>query len=449
MQTEEIVQNTEVQTENSSQVKCSWYDGKELLELDFCEELLAEKPMKFVDGVFYNMNGVMDIQSVEKIVSDKLLSRHVQKDFAKKVTALVNALKRICYASDFDVGKDEIHLKNGILKADGTFTEEMKICRNRLNVTYNPELPKPERWLSFVNELLEPDDVLTLQEYMGYCLIHSTKAQAMLFITGNGGEGKSRIGVVMYKIFGDAVYFGSITELASDKFLKANLVGKMVLIDDDMNLEGLKDTSFLKSLATAETPLTVQAKGKQGVQVKLKCRAMCFSNGAPKSLYDKTEGWERRLIVLSAKPVPENRENDPFLSEKLIAEKESIFLWAFEGLQRLIANDFRFTISEKSKENIALMKEDNCNIISFLKDEQLIQFGSELECSTADLYSGYCYWCNINGVTALKRESFNTWLKQNYLKYGLQYGEKITSHTSGKYARGYRGIDTTYRSTLK
>ena len=45
------------------------------------------------------------------------------------------------------------------------------------------------------------DDITTLQEFMGYCLIPSTKAQAMMFIIGNGGEGKSRIGIIMKEIF--------------------------------------------------------------------------------------------------------------------------------------------------------------------------------------------------------------------------------------------------------
>lgn len=441
--TEEKTQITD-ETEN-----CVWFDGKTVYEVSFCEEFLKENPMMYVDGVFYNCNGAVDVQIIEKMISDRLKEKQVQKDFAKKVTSLVNALRRICYAPDFNVRSDEIHLLNGVLKTDGTFSEEIRICRNRLNVKYNPEAHEPVCWLNFLNELLEPEDIKTLQEFIGYCLIHSTKAQAMLFIVGNGGEGKSRIGVVMYDIFKDAAYFGSITELASHKFLKANLVGKMVLIDDDMNLEGLKDTSFLKSLATSETPLTVQVKGKQGVQVKLKCRTMCFANGTPKSLYDKTDGWERRLIILSAKPVPKDRITDPFLSEKLLGEKEGIFIWGLEGLNRLMSNNFKFTISENAKENIIQMKEDNCNIISFLKDEQLVKFGSELECSTADLYSGYCYWCNLNGVIALKRESFNVWLKQNYHNYNLEYSEKTISHSSQKFARGYKGIDTTFRSVLK
>ncbi len=56
-----------------------------------------------------------------------------------------------------------------------------------------------------------------------------------------------------------------------------------------------------------------------------------------------------------------------------------------------IKNNYKFTISERSRDNLVQMKEDNCNIISFLNDEQLIRFGAGLECSTADLYSAYCY----------------------------------------------------------
>ena len=94
------------------------------------------------------------------------------------------------------------------------------------------------------------------------------------------------------------------------------------------------------------------------------------------------------------------------------------------------------------------MKEDNCNIISFLKDEQLIKFGAGLECSTADLYSAYCYWCSLNSVTALKRESFNLWLKNNHTKYNIEYSNKVENRSSGKRARGYIGIETMYRSYI-
>ena len=64
--------------------------------------------------------------------------------------------------------------------------------------------------------------VLRLFEVSGhfdhYCLIPSTKGQRMLIIKGNGGEGKSQIGVVMNAIFGDNMKDGSIAKISENRF---------------------------------------------------------------------------------------------------------------------------------------------------------------------------------------------------------------------------------------
>jgi phage/plasmid-associated DNA primase len=39
-----------------------------------------------------------------------------------------------------------------------------------------------------LSQLLEPEDILTLQEFIGYCFIPSTKGQKMLMLTGKGGK---------------------------------------------------------------------------------------------------------------------------------------------------------------------------------------------------------------------------------------------------------------------
>ena len=50
--------------------------------------------------------------------------------------------------------------------------------------------------MKFLSELLDEEDILTLQEYMGYTLLPSNKAQKLMMLLGKGGEGKSRIGLV-------------------------------------------------------------------------------------------------------------------------------------------------------------------------------------------------------------------------------------------------------------
>ncbi|WP_459811706.1 DNA primase family protein [Hominimerdicola sp. 21CYCFAH17_S] len=297
------------------------------------------------------------------------------------------------------------------------------------------------------NDLLEPEDVITLQEFLGYCLLNTTKAQAMLFLVGRGGEGKSRIGVILEKLFGKTCYFDSIVALSKNKFRQGNLVGKTILVDDDMSFEAIKDTSFLKSLVTAETSISVEKKNVQAVQAKLCARAIVFSNGNPTSLYDKTDGWHRRLIVLNTKPVPTGRKPDRYLSEKLIAELDGIFFWALDGLKRLIANDFIFTLSEKTKETMEAIKQENCNIAEFMNDAQAVQLLPDYTTSSVDIYNAYVNWCHGNGLQELKQKSFYDWLYHNCETYNLVPTNK--AYNGRNYVRGYVGIRVSYRSHIE
>ena len=72
-------------------------------------------------------------------------------------------------------------------------------------------------------------------------------------------------------------------------------------------------------------------------------RLLAFSNGDLQALYDRSDGFYRRQLVLTTKEKQVDRADDPDLAEKMKAEAEGIFLWVFEGLQRLVANNFKFT----------------------------------------------------------------------------------------------------------
>ena len=153
---------------------------------------------------------------------------------------------------------------------------------------------------------------MTLQEYLGYCLIPTNRGQVMMLLKGNGGEGKSRIGVVMQKLLGSNLKNGSIAKVERSPFARADLEHELLMVDDDMKLEALKSTHYLKSLITAEMPMDLERKGEQSYQGKMYVRFLAFSNGDLESLYDHSDGFYRRQLILSVKKKPPNREDDPF-----------------------------------------------------------------------------------------------------------------------------------------
>ena len=173
-------------------------------------------------------------------------------------------------------------------------------------------------------------------------LIPSTKGQKMMFIIGQGGEGKSRIAVVLREIFGDSMITGNFQRIESDRFFRYNLKDMLLMVDDDMQMSALPSTAYIKNLVTAEIPTDVEAKGKQSEQSLLYTRLLCFGNGLPKALYDKSKGFSRRMIILTTLNPPEDRVADPNIADKFIAEKDKIFCWMFDCLRRLIANNYRF-----------------------------------------------------------------------------------------------------------
>ncbi len=416
-----------------------WLDDKKILESLFCEDFLTAYPMVAINGTLFTVEGrVSDEMWVRREIY-RWLRPVMPSGLAKRSQTLLDAIRLDCYQQGLPLQLDRIHVANGTLFLDGTFTETKEFCRNRLPVNYNRETKNPERWLLFLEELLHPEDIPTLQEFMGYCLIPSTKGQKMLLITGKGGEGKSRIGLVLRSLLGDNMNTGSLSKVETSPFARADLEHQLLMLDDDMKLEALPQTHYLKSIITAELPMDLERKGKQSYQGQLYVRFLGLGNGNLQSLYDRSVGFFRRQILLTTKDRNPDRKDDPYLGEKLQGEVEGILLWCLDGLHRLIAQNYQFTISQRAQENLEVSMADGCNVADFMTSEGYIKLDWTGESSSRDLYRAYTNWCKDNAMKPLSQRSFSNHLNENATKYGLDYNNNI--YIGGKRrVRGYHGV---------
>ena len=317
----------------------SWYDGKMIDEVAFCASFLHQHPMKCVRNRLFTVDGMIEDEGkIQQMILDEVMTCQ-NIGIAKKVKRLFDTVKLMAYSDPLPIETDRIHVANGTYFLNGTFTGDKTYCNNRMKVKYNPNAPQPQKWLHFLSDLLVPEDIPTLQEYLGYCLIPSTKGQKMLILIGKGGEGKSRIGLVMRSILGDSMNTTSIQKIENNRFSRADLESKLLMVDDDMDMSALPKTNYIKSIVTAECKMDLERKGVQSYQSQLYARFLCFGNGALTALHDQSDGFFRRQIVLTTKDRPTDRTDDPFLVEKLMSEMEGIFLWCLEGLHRLLANN--------------------------------------------------------------------------------------------------------------
>lgn len=212
------------------------------------------------------------------------------------------------------------------------------------------------------------------------------------------------------------------------------------MVDDDMDMNALPKTNYIKSIVTAEAAMDVERKGIQSYQVQLCVRFLCFGNGALSSLYDHSEGFYRRQLILTTRNRPADREDDPFLVEKMCEELEGIFLWCLEGLHRLIRNNYHFTVSKRGAENVETVKRNNNNIIEFLHSTGYIQFRADAEASSKSLYDAYTLWCEDNACHRLSASRLSSELAQNEALYNVEYTNNIYL-SGGRRVRGFVGIE--------
>ncbi|MCI7020071.1 MAG: DUF5906 domain-containing protein [Clostridiales bacterium] len=413
--------------------------GDRVDELAFANEFLTNHHMVSVNGTFFTPDGRLSDENALRKDIFQVISRYIRGGLARKVDSILATLHLACQYPCLDDSMTQVQVQNGTWHLDGSFSTFRDIVVNRLPVAYHPDAPKPERWLQFVDELLEPGDVLTLQEYMGYCLLPVTFGQKMLIIIGRGGEGKSRIGTVMKDLLGDNMYMGSIAKIENSPFARADLEHMLLMVDDDLKMEALKQTNYIKSIVTAELPMDLERKGIQSYQGRLYCRFMAFGNGNLRSLYDRSYGFFRRQLILTTRDRPRNRQDDPYLSIQLRKEKEGILLWCLEGLQRLFYNDFQFTVTPLAEENLNDAIREGNNAVDFMKSEGYFRFDSQGSVTSRALYHAYRDWCDDNAMMAMSSSSFITYINQNQRGFGITYSTNIPIG-NGRYARGYKGI---------
>ena len=399
-------------------------DNGKIIEPLFADYFLSLHPMRCFQGRLFTVDGMIEDEAPLKKEIYEQVRYYATTSVARRIEHIMQAIKLACASEPPEIQTDRIHVRNGTYFVGSHFTPEKEYCMNRLPIAYVPEAPAPTRWLQFLNELLYEEDIPALQEYIGYCLLPVTKAQKMLLMVGKGGEGKSRIGLILRELFGSSMYTGSLQKVETNRFARADLEYKLLLVDDDMKTEALPQTNNIKTLVTLEDKIDIERKGQQSVQGTLYVRFACFGNGSLHALYDKSNGFYRRQLLLTTKEKPVGRVDDPFLIDKMRNEKEGILLWALEGLHRLIQNNYQFTISERTAANLKEAMEQGNNSLGFLKSEGYFEIRQGAKCKSTDFYKVYERWCLDNLEKPLAASTFIHHLKDNQKSLGIVYDDK-------------------------
>lgn len=395
----------------------------------------------YCNGVFYNPNGAVSDQSIRKDIANSLGDAGWMGKIDSPTNSIFTTLKDMYAVDELPVDEKVIPLANGDLhigKRQWVFRHgEKKHCPYRLSVDYIPtDKPTPlfDKWL---NDVFAPEDIPTVQEWMGYCLVPTTAVGEALFIVGDGEAGKSGLGTILMGILGKASVSVETQQLVTKQFQIADVEHKLLAYDDDLGSAALTETGLLKKLITADTPIRAERKYVNAHQFNSYCRILASANFMLSSLYDDSNGFFRRLHPILVKPKsPDRKVINKFYELILEQEKEQIFKWALVGLRRVIDNGWKLTWSERSRNYMKANQSNAVHFEDFFYETCTVEENETT--TTAELTSLYRKWCKENGIKEASDRRLANWFTDNAEKIGVQKSNNI--YRTGKRIRGYNGL---------
>lgn len=347
--------------------------------------------------------------------NDKVYRRINQMSGFKKAHSGIVAIqnKFMTYVPSIDRDKSFFrtnpymcNVKNGTLHYQGgklVFKPHNKddFCTSMIDIDYNPDAVN-EKWEEMLMNIFENDmdKYYALSELCGIAIMGIVSRVGFLY--GKSGSGKSTIGKVISQVLG-MDNFCSVGPNSFDSFNMESMINKLVNMDLDISVaKPISDGVFKK--IEDRMPIRISRKFKEDIYALIPALHLFGANQLPKNFDSVSGAYKRRITI-----IPCNRSftsNGQKYNRNIAKEvfdhcPEGILNFFVKGLQRLIDNDFVFTVPKDGEaamdewdlesDPVGLFLEDikNNEVMGIEKDPIL---DPEQEIKRADLWAIFNKW---------------------------------------------------------
>lgn len=326
----------------------------------------------------------------------------------------VYELMKIQYASApelFERNSSLICLNNGTLNpATGELLSHCvdHYLTNKVDIAFDVNAKCP-LWLQTLDEIFAPDldkadKIRLLQEYIGYCLVPDTRMHKFLWLVGSGGNGKSLILSILTALIGKHNISYAQIERLQEKFVRAELQGKLVNISSEMSAQSTVSDGYLKQI-TAGDIIEAERKNEKPFSFKPYSRLIGATNVLPR-LLDHSDGFFRRALIVRFNRQFKEAEQDNKREENLLQELPGILTWAVLGLRNLM-NRNRFIVPSSSEAEIASYRTNSDPVRQFSEDFLTVGGNSDRWIASGALYDRYKAWSSESGYKTLAINQFS------------------------------------------
>ena len=206
------------------------------------------------------------------------------------------------------------------------------------------------RWTQFINEIMCGDQaqIAYLQRLCGYMMFGDRGEQIIVYLQGDGANGKSVFIDVLSHVFGD--YAGTIsTKALIDRASGAipsdiaSIAGKRLVTMSEFPEGTFINTTTVKSV-TGGDRVTARHLYKDWFEFRPQFQLVCAMNELPK-VTETDEAYLRRVRIIPFRKSFSPAEMDRNLQDKLKAEADGILQWCLEGARLYQQQDLQPTTS--------------------------------------------------------------------------------------------------------
>ena len=302
----------------------------------------------------------------------------------------------------------------------------------KLPYDFDPNAQCP-KWIDFLDNNLEGDTdrIAILQEFLGYLFVWKTGFHQFLILEGEAGTGKSTVTKVFTAVLGRENVSHVQLEMFGERFGLYPTVGKLANIVGEVGELDSVAEAQLKAFVGGD-PMQFDRKHRDPIETVPTARLVLATNNRPRFL-DKSDGvWRRLILIPFTRRVPKDKIIVDLDQQIIKEELAGVFMWAFEGLYRLLENG-GFTRSDLVEKELAEYKLEGNPAKCFLFDHYEEGFG---EVNSVEIYQEYKAWCDEMEFSPLNSRTFGKEIKRLFPKVERQQKRD----GAGKRTRVYGGL---------
>lgn len=373
---------------------------EQALAKDVCRQILDSAQAVFLK----------DQERGKRLVNEAMSSHRLNRIQAM-LTLAISEPGMAATDKELDANPHYLGVDNGVVNLkDGQLLSnqpEFRITRY-CNASYD-ENASCQRWQQFLSEIFQ-DDIETIscvQRLLGCTLLGLSNEEILVICYGHGSNGKSVFSNVIHKIMGGYSMTAPPSLLtvrkngdAGPRNDLAALAGARYVSINELQAGDRLDEQVVKLLAGRE-PISARFLHQEFFEFEPTFTPWLRTNHKPIVTGDEDGIW-RRLILLPFTTKFSEGKQDPYLEDKLLAEKDGILMWMLAGVTRYLEDGLK--LSRRIKAELNRYRTESDLLGEFLAE--MTTNDPTKKVSQGALFSRYRYWCQDSGVRPSSKKSF-------------------------------------------